>query len=300
MTITGTHTVIVWAGIAGVWLAYRLDQRGIETVLISSEGGENKPTIFRKWSASVINRRLMKDTAIATDNLFNDISTTQHPELKDTARRYVLQEFTELLQLIHFMPFEYGLIPRHVTPTRRLDADNEVIAVLDRVFTVGEARHDLVADCIVGLPWGCYLATAGMLCDLLSEKSNPERLQEFPLKPIPRSLHVSLLGEVQDRLVEIQEQDFSQKRAMQFVAWCREVRKQIRDEDRQDDQDFDLLTLAEAHTQSALARTESRGFFFRADFPCADVNMNNRCTYARYNTAKDCVDVELLVQNGAI
>jgi 2-polyprenyl-6-methoxyphenol hydroxylase-like FAD-dependent oxidoreductase len=75
ITIKSKQIVIVGAGIAGAGLAYRLAQRGIETVPISSEGGENTPTISRKSATSVINRRLMEDTAIATDNLHFDDET---------------------------------------------------------------------------------------------------------------------------------------------------------------------------------------------------------------------------------
>jgi choline dehydrogenase-like flavoprotein len=144
ITIKSKQIVIVGAGIAGAGLAYRLAQRGIETVPISSEGGENTPTISRKSATSVINRRLMEDTAIATDN----------PELKDMVRRYVHQKFTELLQLIHFIPFEYALMPRHVTPTPRNRfwlTVNPLIKIMTNVMgqimtfvTCGKIRNQLL------------------------------------------------------------------------------------------------------------------------------------------------------------
>jgi hypothetical protein len=58
----------------------------------------------------------MEDTAIATDNLHFDDETPGTQRYGSALRS---PKFTELLQLIHFMPFEYALIQRHVTPTPR-------------------------------------------------------------------------------------------------------------------------------------------------------------------------------------
>lgn len=475
MTITSTSVIIVGTGIAGAWLAYRLAQRGIETVVISSESVENTPAVSREWAASVINKRLVEDDPDSTADLFKDASTTQHPELQPMVRRYLRQEFTELSEIVDFMPFHFALIPRHAVPVPRLGAGNEVVTAvlgkfvsvggkviegrvthlsvadgvcrglqferngephkllcqalvlasggfsglfadsmtnntgsllgtfarcggtlanleffkrfalgditrrrllypqdleeaylyrdgeratwlynaqicyppekfdlevfqtywsrnfgvphtaelasgsvslgpirgfsmggiahhqgvsnLSNVFATGEARHDLAVDYTTSLPWACYLATGGMLSDVLSKIFSTESLQDFPLKPVPHALNVSLLSEVRRHLANFQDQRFSEKGAVEFIAWCREVRKQMRCNGQQDDEDFDLLILAEAYTQSALVRTESRGYFFRADFPCTNPIMSNQCTYARYDIATDRVDVDMVVHD---
>lgn len=162
------------------------------------------------------------------------------------------------------------------------------------VFAAGEARHDLAADCIVGLPWASYLATGGELVERLSQERGAAALRGLPERPVPRGLDAALRDEVRRRLAGFQDQRFSRARAAGFVDWCRTARGAMRGAGRQDDEGFDVLVLAEAYAASALAREESRGFFYRADFPTVDPAARGRVTRARYDPTRDRVEVELV------
>ncbi len=172
-------------------------------------------------------------------------------------------------------------------------AHNHGATNLVNIYATGEARHDLVADYQHGRPWACYLATAGMLCDVLSERSSTSHVQDFPMIPVPTRVQSSLLTEVHLRLKEFQDHRFSESGAEQFVEWCRTTRQRLSPERMGC---FQILILAEAYALSALVRRESRGFFFRADFPRFDPEMAQCTTLAYYNADNDCVVVDLLTQ----
>ncbi len=172
-------------------------------------------------------------------------------------------------------------------------AHNRSAANLVNVYVTGEARHDLVANYLVGVPWACYLATAGMLRDVLSDHSGGNSVADFPMMPVPARLQASLLTEVRQRLKEFQDHRFSESGAEEFVEWCRTTRQCLPPERRGC---FQILILAEAHALSALSRRESRGYFFRADFPIADPAMAQCRTLTFYDADNDRVVVELLTQ----
>lgn len=165
---------------------------------------------------------------------------------------------------------------------------------LVNVYVTGEARHDLVADFPGwGKPAACYLATAGMLCDVFSECSGTSHVQDFPMMPVPARVQSSLLAEVRLRLKEFQDHRFSELGAEKFIEWCRTTRQRLPPERMGC---FQILILAEAYALSALVRRESRGFFFRADFPSTNPEMAQCTTLAYYNANNDCVVVDLLAQ----
>lgn len=164
---------------------------------------------------------------------------------------------------------------------------------LVNVYATGEARHDLVTDHQYGRPWACYIATAGMLRDVLSERSDTSYVQDFPIMPVPAGVQSSLLAEVHLRLKEFQDHRFSESGAEKFVEWCRTTRQDLSPERMGC---FRILILAEAYALSALVRRESRGYFFRADFPFADPEMAQCTTLAYYNANNDRVVVDLLTQ----
>ena len=172
-------------------------------------------------------------------------------------------------------------------------AHNHSVTNLVNIYTTGEARHDLVIDHQYGKPWACYLATAGLLRDVLSERSAASHWQDFPMMPIPARVPSSLLAEIHLRLQNFQDHRFSESGAEQFVQWSRKTRQHLCPQ-RQGC--CHILILAEAYALSALARRESHGFFFRADFPSADPAMAQCITLASYNMDHDCVVVDLLTQ----
>jgi succinate dehydrogenase/fumarate reductase flavoprotein subunit len=165
---------------------------------------------------------------------------------------------------------------------------------LGNVHAVGEARHDLAADCIVGVPWVVSLATGGMLADRLAEREPAGAPEEFAPRAAGPGLDPELYAQVRRRLARFQDHRFRTVVACDFVGWCREIRRELRDTGPSRTEDIDLLILAEACTEAALARTESRGFFFRADRPAEDPGLEGLCTRARYDRENDCVLVDLV------
>lgn len=471
-TTIETSVVVIGAGIAGAWLAYRLAQRGISVLVVSADGEDHTPSVSRQWAASVLHRRLVENLETSIGAVFADVSGTQHPELQSTVRRYFPREYAELSRLVELMPFEFAMIPRHVVPAPRLGAGSEVVAtVLERmsalggravsgrvthlhvvdgscrglqfthdgeihtvrseavvlaaggfsglfadaatantgavlgmfagcggrlanlefffrfalgdltrrrvlyppdlkgarlyrdgeravwletaherypreqldlavfreywtrnfgvphvaeltagtvelgpirgfsmggaahvrgatnvrgIYSVGEARHDLAADCIVGLPWASYLASAGELCDVLAERGGSSGLCDVPARSVPPPLDLALRDAVRERLAAFQDRRFAERAAASFVTWCREARAALRRAGREDGEDLGLLVLAEAFAASALARRESRGFFFRGDRPDAAPGGARRVTHAVRDPATDRIDAELV------
>ena len=117
MEYTVTDILIIGAGIAGSWLAYRLAQRGITTVVIQHNTDSHILRVS-EGAAVVMDRRLLE---INNDlsSLFADETGTQHPELQPLVQRYLRQEFDELSQLIEFMPFGSFVLPKSPTPFPR-------------------------------------------------------------------------------------------------------------------------------------------------------------------------------------
>ena len=164
------------------------------------------------------------------------------------------------------------------------------------VYAVGEARHDIAADAIIGRPWAIYISSSGMLA---------ETLRKLPDQLMPEALSVSeRVGEVRaklrqvisERLHDFEDHRFTDAAATAFVEWCRTQRREVplvRSGER------GLLVLAESYALSAVSRRESRGYFYRADFPTADPQLSGLRTLARYDAERDCVEVELVANNGA-
>ena len=162
------------------------------------------------------------------------------------------------------------------------------------IYAVGEARHDLAADCIVGLPWASYLASAGELCDVLAERCGSSGPCDVAARAVPPPLDPALRDAVKERLAAFQDHRFGERAAASFVTWCREARVAVQRAGHEDGEDFGLLVLAEAFAASALARRESRGFFFRGDRPDAAPGGARRITCAVHDPAAARIDVELV------
>jgi succinate dehydrogenase/fumarate reductase flavoprotein subunit len=162
---------------------------------------------------------------------------------------------------------------------------------LPNVHAVGEGRHDLVADSIVGIPWLTFLAKGGMLSERLIDTDERPEPAELAVQPVGRPPDAALRTELRRRMDEFQDDRFSEAAARGFTAWCREQRRARADASPED---LDLLILAESCTEAALSRTESRGFFLRGDRPEPDARLAGRRTRATYDADADEVRVELV------
>jgi aspartate oxidase len=216
--------------------------------------------------------------------------------------RLDLEAFTEYWAANRGIPHRAHLAdgPVRLGPIRGFSMggieDQEGDGPLPNVHAVGEGRYDLVADCIVGMPWLTSLATGGMLCDRLSETDEQPKSAELAAQPAERRPDAALRPELRRRLAEFQDDRFSEAAARGFTAWCRRQRRARAHASRED---LDLLILAEACTEAALSRTESRGFFLRGDRRRPDPGMVGRRTRATYDPEADRVRVELVAPRAA-
>ncbi len=158
------------------------------------------------------------------------------------------------------------------------------------IHATGECAYDLAVDSISGKPFPTYLARGGMLVDELTQRSGSgSPTVDFAAGESQADADPLLRKELGHRLDSFQDTGFSVTTAERFIQWCRDERRRRRDE--RCHEDVDLLTLAEAYACSALARTESRGFFYRPDFPAPDPALAGRHTVARYDAATDRIVV---------
>ena len=163
---------------------------------------------------------------------------------------------------------------------------------LKNLYVVGEAAHDLCADHLLGLPWATYLSVGGMLADVLAGHSGTPSSMPMPEdSPAMQQGETDLRREIRSRYRDLQFGAVSHDECSRLADWCRTVRRALsftRREGR------DLLILAEAVALSAQARCESRGFFFRRDFPAVDSRLDGRVTVALYYAGMDCVQVHFV------
>jgi L-aspartate oxidase len=162
------------------------------------------------------------------------------------------------------------------------------------LYATGEAGHSVVANCIAGLPWASYLALGGRLSAQLAEAGPADVAVTLPEAPIDRTGPVdpALRTEVAAKLRSCHDGRFTIEAAEQVVTWCRAERRHR--SESSSGEDIDLLILAETCVQAALARTDSRGFFFRPDRPEPDRTLDHRWTRAKYDADADEVEVHFV------
>ena len=168
---------------------------------------------------------------------------------------------------------------------------------LKNVFVNGEAMHDYGAHRVGGLPWALYLSAARKIADDICNLK--KRNQLVPGNPClsekPSHFDGALLQEIQSRLFEFQERGQGEGALNQFLSWLRRQRHHLDLENREFDDCYAYLALAEAIVISSVVRKESRGCFFRSDYPDEDFNLRRIRTIASYDNDSrqvyaNCVD----------
>lgn len=168
---------------------------------------------------------------------------------------------------------------------------------LANVFVTGEAMHDFGAHRVGGLPWALYLSTGRIiseqLIDLVGVNSRADG-EDFEL--INRTAHFdgAVLEDIRARLYRHQEHNFNVADASSFVEWLRGRRRELLERGDVLDDAVAWLIVAEGIMQASLRRMESRGCFYRPDYPTAAEHMKARFTFTHYDTDADVVDAELI------
>ncbi|MFG2883407.1 FAD-dependent oxidoreductase [Streptomyces sp. NPDC048297] len=129
---TRSQVVIVGGGIAGAWLAYRLAQRAVRTVLISDD--DQKPPLSL-GAAGLINQDTINSTDRTAPAVFSDISTTQDPRYRARMIERARDEFDALSRLVEYAPIGEFVYPLGPTPGIRLGAGGDVVGRVLAEFT---------------------------------------------------------------------------------------------------------------------------------------------------------------------
>lgn len=168
---------------------------------------------------------------------------------------------------------------------------------LANVFVTGEAMHDFGAHRVGGLPWGLYLAAGRFIGERLAELARAGTLTEaadFDLINVDAKFDDAVLQEIRTGLYRHHEREFNVTDALRFIGWVRGKRRALRERGPVLDDAFAWLIVAEAIMQASLRRTESRGCFYRMDYPATAEEMSARLSFARYDAGADVVNAELI------
>ncbi|MCE7002247.1 FAD-dependent oxidoreductase [Kibdelosporangium philippinense] len=157
------------------------------------------------------------------------------------------------------------------------------------IHATGEAEYGMSLDSVAGKPFLSFLARGAELAETLARRATGVSTEDFDAGPPAPPPDNALPAAIQRRIATLQDNRFSVERAHTFLQWCARERVQH----FADTESVDLLILAEAYTRAVLARRESRGFFYRPDFPTIDPELDNQITHCRYDTDEDTVHVSL-------
>lgn len=181
---------------------------------------------------------------------------------------------------------------------------------LKNVFVNGEAMHDYGAHRVGGLPWALYLTAARKIGDDIHVLKKRGQLNFAPIKHSPAfsQFDGQLLALIQEWMFEFQERGSGQNALLELVARLRDQRQLLDAAGRRADDAYAYLILAEGIALSSLARQESRGCFFRSDFPEENFHQRHLRTLALFDPERNqvvtnCVDkahiLDLVANRGA-
>lgn len=181
---------------------------------------------------------------------------------------------------------------------------------LKNVFVNGEAMHDYGAHRVGGLPWALYLTAARKIGDDIQVLKKRGQLNFTPIKHSPAfsQFDGQLLALIQEWMFEFQERGSGQNALLELVTRLRDQRQVLDAAGRRADDAYAYLLLAEGIALSSLARQESRGCFFRSDFPEENFHQRHLRTLALFDSERNqvvtnCVDkahiLDLVANRGA-
>jgi succinate dehydrogenase/fumarate reductase flavoprotein subunit len=164
---------------------------------------------------------------------------------------------------------------------------------LPGVFVTGEAMHDFGANRVGGLPWGLYLAAGRLLCEQLQGDASRTGGEDFELAPKRSRFDAGAFASIQARLNGLLDGGMKGEEARELLLQLRAERRALA-HDTQVLHDVEAgYLLGEAVLESALCRRESRGFFYRVDYPEENSLLGGVHSAARYDAERDEVRVTL-------
>lgn len=168
---------------------------------------------------------------------------------------------------------------------------------LANVFVSGEAMHDFGAHRVGGLPWGLYLVSGRVVSERLIRawrSGEFDARPSFDIIPGKATFRGDVLQDIRIKMHRYQEEDFSLDNARDCVAWIRDLRRRLCDEGEDLSDSISWLVVAEAIMSSTVLREESRGCFYRPDFPGESEVAGDHFSCSFYDAKKDEVVAELI------
>lgn len=171
---------------------------------------------------------------------------------------------------------------------------------MNNVFVTGEAMHDFGSHRVGGLPWGLYLVSGRFIAEhVISaiDKGEKPRTRDFDLVQALAQFDSKALEEIREQLYLYQEDNFKLEDARRCVSWCRKRRRSLSRQGKELDDAVAWYLVAEAIMVSSITREESRGCFFRADYPSSSERYARYCSYAYYDADSDEMKVDMVARS---
>lgn len=168
---------------------------------------------------------------------------------------------------------------------------------LPNVYVIGEAMHDFGAHRVGGLPWALYLSSARMLSDKIVESLQAKEIKapcDFDLIHGNSDFDGGVLTAIREGLYRNQECDFNLGSAHLFIDWLKATRSELREKGRFLSDASSWLIVAEGIMKASVARTESRGCFYRSDHPISLEEFKKSFTCTTYDHESDVVETVLV------
>ena len=168
---------------------------------------------------------------------------------------------------------------------------------LSNVYVTGEAMHDFGAHRVGGLPWALYLVSGKVIAEDIFKRLKSGHLHtelNKTIEPFKSSYDPVLMQTLQKELTECQENNLSHENGKRFIRWVQQERGKLVAAKRTYDDAFAWLIVAEAIVSASLLREESRGCFYRNDFPESSPQFQHKFTLSYYDFEKDIVYSDLI------
>ncbi len=167
---------------------------------------------------------------------------------------------------------------------------------LPNVYVTGECMHDFGANRVGGLPWGLYLCAGHSIAEQIGSSITAWRrgMRDFPVAPVDSTSNRAVIEFIQKLLFEYQEQQMNEATGEECIARLRAQRRTLHNGHDELSDAAALLLVAEAIMQSSLCRKESRGFFFRHDFPEPNEGLDHSFSSCGYDPRTQTITTRLV------
>ena len=154
------------------------------------------------------------------------------------------------------------------------------------VYVSGEAMHDFGAHRVGGLPWGLYLVAGAVIAsDIVNRHSvNINRpYDDFEIIPRVSEFDNEILSKIRLLLTKDLEETKDMSCIDESIQWLKDQRRELANNNKELDDAYSWLLVAKAILLSSRRRKESRGCFFRIDYPEISEPCESEYTVIQYD-----------------